>query len=255
MIDVLLLGQVGCRFRFDDLVVYVDPYLTDSVAEDFGEAFRRIKPAPMLPGEVRDADWVLITHEHQDHCDLATLVPLLESSRNAKVLAPARVVAKMADAGVPSSRLETARLGQAVFLSDRVTVQTVASAHPEVELDAQGQSAFVGWLVQYEGHRIYHAGDTALTARYLEAVERIAPVDTAFLPVNETNFFRTRAGIVGNMSLREAFGLAEILQAKRVVPLHWDLFASNSVFDEEIELVHRMGGYAFELVLDPKGIP
>jgi len=42
------LGQVGFRFDFDGTVVYVDPYLSDSVREQEGEDLRRLVPIPIV---------------------------------------------------------------------------------------------------------------------------------------------------------------------------------------------------------------
>jgi hypothetical protein len=36
----------------------------------------------------------------------------------------------------------------------------------------------------------------------------LGPIDVAFLPMNERSFFRKRRGIIGNMSVREAFAMA-----------------------------------------------
>ena len=63
--------------------------------------------------------------------------------------------------------------------------------------------------------------------------------DVAFLPCNERNIYRERAGIVGNMSVREMLAFAAELRAKRIVALHWDMFRPNSVLPEEINLVAR----------------
>jgi L-ascorbate metabolism protein UlaG (beta-lactamase superfamily) len=74
------------------------------------------------------------------------------------------------------------------------------------------------------------------------------PIDIALLPVNEDNFFRRRRGIVGNMTIREAFGLAAEVGIRRVVPVHWDMFAVNSASPEEIKAVYRADAWPFDLI-------
>jgi L-ascorbate metabolism protein UlaG (beta-lactamase superfamily) len=68
------------------------------------------------------------------------------------------------------------------------------------------------------------------------------------LPVNEDNFFRRRRGIVGNMTIREAFGLAAEVGIQSVVPVHWDMFAVNSASPEEIKAVYKADAWPFELI-------
>ncbi|MNL04093.1 hypothetical protein D3C87_1246520 [compost metagenome] len=83
-------------------------------------------------------------------------------------------------------------------------------------------------------------------------MKALGRIDVAILPVNERNFFKERQGIIGNMSIREAFGLAEEIGAKHVLPMHWDMFAPNSVFEEEIRLVYELLNPPFEMILNPQ---
>lgn len=47
--DVVLLGWTGCRVESNGLVLYVDPYLSDSVEEKFGPDFKRMVFIPFFP--------------------------------------------------------------------------------------------------------------------------------------------------------------------------------------------------------------
>src|SRR3546814_20389114 len=82
-IPVRLLGQSGCRLGFPGCTIYVDPYLSNSVQELDAPDLARLTPIPLQPGQVDDADWVLITHDHIDHCDPHTLPALAEASPTA----------------------------------------------------------------------------------------------------------------------------------------------------------------------------
>ena len=72
-------------------------------------------------------------------------------------------------------------------------------------------------------------------------------IDYAFLPVNEKNFIASITNIIGNMSVREAFHFAEKIGAKRLVPMHYDMFANNRVYPEEIELLYDKIQPSFKL--------
>ena len=95
--------------------------------------------------------------------------------------------------------------------------------------------------------RLYHAGDTSLCDEIIEAVTSAGHVDIAFLPVNERNYYKDKRGVIGNMSIREAFYLAEVIGAGTLVPTHWDMFEINRVFPEEIELLYKMLKPEFKL--------
>jgi L-ascorbate 6-phosphate lactonase len=253
-IPVKPLGQVGFRLDFAGTVVYVDPYLSDSVREQEADDLVRLVPVAVAPHAVSDADYVLITHIHRDHCDFDTLIPLGAASPGCTFIGPEPVIASLADHGIVAERLRLCRRGERVMLSSELSVSCVPSAHPTVETGPAGEWLFLGFLLRWRGRQLYHAGDTALTDELLRHLEAAGKIDVGFLPVNETNYFRGRRGIIGNMSVREAFGLAEELGIRCVVPTHWDMFAANQVFAEEIELLYQKLSPAFELRLNPKWV-
>ena len=93
-------------------------------------------------------------------------------------------------------------------LGSGLSVQTIPAAHPRIRFDQDGQPQAVGYLFKHKGRSLYLAGDTSVCDELLKVLKDLGPIDTALLPVNEDNFFRRRRGIVGNMTIREAFGLA-----------------------------------------------
>src|SRR3712207_8326534 len=80
------LGQVGVAIKGPGGVLYIDPYLTDSDGE--GGSLERTFPPPLLPGEVTNAVAVLLTHDHIDHTDPGTVLPLSGASPRARFVAP-----------------------------------------------------------------------------------------------------------------------------------------------------------------------
>ena len=127
-------------------------------------------------------------------------------------------------------------------------------AHPKIERDEEGFLRCVGYLISYAGRKIYHSGDTSVDRELISALQAERPIDTAFVSVNEKNYYRDSRGIIGNMSVRDAFQLAQDVGVETVVPMHWDMFEVNSVFLEEIELLHRKLRPGFRLVINPRKI-
>lgn len=250
-IDAMSLGQVGYRFTFGRQVIYVDPYLSDSVAQIDGPAFERLFPVLISPEKVTDANWVLITHEHIDHCDPLTLGPLAKASPQARFICPSGVKAKLQGLNISEKRIVTPVEGEWNEMGISLKVAAVPAAHPDINRDELGYPRCLGFVIDYEGRRLYHAGDTSPHEEVLRAVKGLGPIDIAFLPVNERNFFRDRMGIIGNMSVREAFLVAQEIGAKSLVPMHWDMFNLNSVAREEIELLYRLLAPQFSLEFYP----
>lgn len=253
MVSYRTLGQSGCRIEYDDTVIYMDPYLSNSVQELDAPDLERLIPIPFQPGEVTDADWVLITHEHMDHCDPHTLPKLADASPNSHFMGPPPVLKKLREWGIPGQRCYSSdEVWKA--LSKTIKVLSVPAAHPVAERDEAGRLLTVGYVLEIEGKRIYLAGDTCVTTELIDTLNSLRPIYTAILPVNEHNYFRGRRGIVGNMSVREAFLLADEIGVKTVIPVHWDMFEINSVDVDEIRAIYRQMKPVFELQIQPTSI-
>jgi L-ascorbate metabolism protein UlaG (beta-lactamase superfamily)/GT2 family glycosyltransferase len=244
------LGQSGVKIQSPSGTLYIDPYFSHSVeALDSSDLVRRV-PIPFSPDEVTDADFVLVTHEHIDHCDPHTLPLIAKASPGAKFLGPSAVLSILEGWGLSSDRLiEASESG--VALSRDLKAYAVPAAHPEIRRDDSGRLWAVGYVIECGDHCVYVSGDTFARQEIIDRVKSLGPIDLAFLPVNEHNFFLGRRGILGNMSPREAFQFTREIQAKRVVPTHWDMFEVNSVDPEEIRLVYRQFMDSFELLLNP----
>jgi len=116
-----------------------------------------------------------------------------------------------------------------VQLTGDVSVQVVPAWHGLVPADGYttGGGRFLGYVVATPSLTLYHSGDTLVTEELIADL-RDASVDVAFLPVNGRDHFREQHDIVGNMTFREAVGLATAIGASTLVPIHWDMFEGNT---------------------------
>jgi L-ascorbate metabolism protein UlaG (beta-lactamase superfamily) len=102
-----------------------------------------------------DADAVLVTHEHVDHVDPASLVAALGTRAELQVWAPAPVVAQLTEAGAPGDRVHTVAGGDA-FTAAGFAVRAFGERHAVVHPDVP-TAANVAYLV--EG-TLVHPGDS-----------------------------------------------------------------------------------------------
>jgi L-ascorbate metabolism protein UlaG (beta-lactamase superfamily)/glycosyltransferase involved in cell wall biosynthesis len=250
-IEITPLGQSGFRFIFSGLTVYVDPYLSNSVEMLDAKDLVRQLEIPFFPNEIVDADFVVITHDHLDHCDPFTLPQISQASPQASFIGPFSVIELLRKWGIPDARLFLASEA-GIKLGIDLEVFAIPAAHPEIQRDENGNLLAVGYLFNYASKKIYIAGDTFARQELIDKLKTFGVIDIAFLPVNEHNYFLAQRGILGNMSLREAFTLAEKVNARIVVPTHWDMFSINSVGLDEIRSVHSSMRCQAELLINPR---
>lgn len=219
------LGQVGIGIKGPDGTIYVDPYLTDNGGG--GEKLERNFPPPLPPDGVTDASAVLLTHDHIDHTDPETVLPLAGASPGARFFGPFTSRDTLVQAGLDEGRVSRARVGEAFEVAG-ARVTPVPSAHTELEEDPERGHPYLGYVIEWNGVTVYHAGDTVPYDGMLETLGRWR-IDVMFVPINGRDYFRTAQDIVGNTDYREAVEMAEALDVGLVVPTHYDMIPPNTV--------------------------
>ena len=244
------LGQAGFLVASSETRVLVDPYLSDSLERRFGLAplsHRRMMAAPILAGDLRDIDVVLVTHDHGDHLDPDTLLPISRNNPDCRFVVPGSAMEAALAAGLPPSQLLPIEAFQGIDVG-ALRVSAIPSAHEELAIDAHGRALFLGYIFQIEGIRIYHSGDCAPYRGLLDNLAGFR-IDVALLPVNGRDAKRRSQGILGNFDLAEALGIAEHAEAAFSLGHHFGLFDFNTI-DEGVarEFLRRNGKGRFELV-------
>ncbi len=247
MNNILFLGQVGFIFETQEIRFLLDPYLSNSVEEQEDSSMKRAVPITCSPESLVDIDFVLITHAHRDHCDPDTLIPIANASPQCHFYGSSSVLSILSKTGISKNRLHLVL--NEPFTIKGVKIFPVPSAHPIVKTDSRGSWQALGYIINIDGEKYYHPGDTAVSDEVIAAVSLYAPIDVGMIPVNEINYYRNKENIIGNMSVREAFQFAEDLGVKKFIPTHWDMFAKNEVYKEEIELLYDRIQPNFELII------
>lgn len=225
------LGQMGLAVKGPDAVLIIDPYLSDLVGERFGDWGTRLFPPPVQPEQVTNADYFLISHEHLDHFDPATLGPAAAASPEARFVTTGWCADLLADLDIPQGRVILPTALEPVTLpgtSARVTV--LPSAHYEKEYDKEKGYRWIGFLIEWNGVTFYHAGDTIIYPGYIEMLKALPKADLAMIPANGRDHFRETDGdLTGNMLPIEAARLTQEIGWDVVIPGHNDLFVKNVI--------------------------
>jgi L-ascorbate metabolism protein UlaG (beta-lactamase superfamily) len=221
------LGQSGFLLQWEGHHLLFDPYLSDSLTVKYAQTDKphvRMTERVIAPDRLDFIDVVTSSHNHTDHLDAETLVPLLAANPALKVIVPEANRAFAADRlGVAPETFSGLVDGATVRAAD-FSVTGLPAAHEELALDAAGHHLFMGYIVKCGPWSIYHSGDTLL---YPGLVERLQPaaIDIALLPINGS---RPERRVAGNLNGEEAAQLARQMGAGLVIPCHYEMFEFNS---------------------------
>lgn len=233
------IGQSGFFLRSAEALVLVDPYLSPNPD--------RLVPAPIAPEDITGLTVLACTHDHIDHLDKPSVPPLLKASPDAQIVVPKPVIGEVTALNVPADRIRGARVDHPIEFPG-VTVHAIPAVHGEHTKDgytsapdAEGDDAFLGYIFEMAGVRVYHAGDTI---PYDGLVDRLRDlrVDVGLLPINGRDYYREAKDLVGNMDEREAVQTAATAGIDLLVPMHYDMFKFNLGFPgHAIEFARTMG--------------
>lgn len=199
--------------------------MTESIEESnpYSE-FKRAFPPIIEPSMLKDIDGILVTHEHEDHLDLATIKELSLVSTNTSFIVPAPCESLLCNV-VSKMTIKLAKAGEP-FTIKGFKITPIPAAHTNYMVDDKDDHVYLGYFLEINGIRLYHSGDTVITPLLIEKVKEFKP-HVAFLPINGGDFFRTSRGIIGNMSFREAADFSVTVGVDLVIPIHFDMFPIN----------------------------
>jgi L-ascorbate 6-phosphate lactonase len=214
------LGQGGYLIEQAGKRLVVDPYLSDALAASQG--LHRLAPPPLGIDELAP-DAVFVTHDHLDHFDPETLMPLLGRWPRCFVSGPKSVVAHGRRLGVEAGRLVEVVAGKRARLSGFTILPTPAE---------HSDPCAVGLLVSGTDKLAYVSGDTLYSQELAPQIAALSGqrIDAAMLCIN---------GRWGNMNLQQAAVLAAALHPTVAVPMHYGLFAENTADPNEFVVACR----------------
>ncbi|MBL7872896.1 MAG: MBL fold metallo-hydrolase [Cyclobacteriaceae bacterium] len=232
--DIWWLGQSGFLIQWNKKCLLFDPYLSDSLSKKYAttnKPHERMSEVVISPELLDCIDIVTSSHNHTDHLDAETLTSLFQKNKNIQFVIPEAnrnfIVDRLkCESNFPIGLTDGEEKTVAGF-----TFHGVPAAHNQIERDEQGRCRFMGYVVQFKKFSVYHSGDTLW---YDDIVDILTPfqVDIAFLPINGNEPER---GVAGNLNCEEAARLGKEIQAKLVIPHHYDLFKFNTADPKEFE--------------------
>ena len=240
-IAIWWLGQSGFLIKSRSRTLIIDPYLSESLTRKYQHTAKphiRMTRCPIAPEALTMVDWILCSHKHSDHLDPETAPAVLNASPRARLIAPAALEEHLAALKIDLSRT-VGMIAEQTVEDEGVKITAIPSAHETLETDDWGRHLYLGFLLEIDGIRLYHSGDTM---RYDGLAERLTRdrnawrFDALFLPINGRDPAR---GVAGNMSSRDAIELASQVRPRHLIPHHYDMFTFNTASVAEFETLAR----------------
>lgn len=215
------LGQLGYVIKMGDAVIYVDAFLS--------EFPNRNIPPLLKPEEIINADFIIGTHDHDDHIDRKVWHQLSLSSPKSKFIVPKLLIDDLSDnLNIPRNRF--IGLDDGISISEKsLKITGIPAAHEFLDQDPDsGCYPYLGYVIEGNGCTIYHSGDTCIYEGMYSKLRKWNKFDVMFIPINGRDAKRYRENCIGNITYQEAVDLAGSINPRLVVPGHYEMFSANS---------------------------
>ncbi len=209
-------------------------FLTDPIWSDTASPLRRIGPRRFVPpglalDDLPPIDFVLISHNHYDHLDLATLEALAERHPEARFFVPLGNGDLLRSRGIES--VEELDWGESRSYAG-VEVYCLPSQHWSRRGLFDGRKAlWSSWAVTGPTRRFYFAGDTGYFDGFARIARELGPFDLAAVPIGA--YVPERMMAPAHLDPEEAIQAGVDLEARRVLGMHFGTFdLSDEPLDE-----------------------
>jgi len=215
---ITYLGHATISIETKDKTILVDPFITgNELAKD-------------IDINKLQADYILITHAHQDHIlDVETIA----KRTGAKIISNFEIVTYYEKLGFEGHPMNHGGKWKFDFGTVHYTNAIHSSSFPDGSYGGQPG----GFVLETSHHRLYIAGDTSLTYDMKLIPEVIGELDLAILPIGD-NF---------TMGVPEAIKASKFLDCNKILGYHYDTFGYIEIDHEEAK--RKFAAKGKELIL------
>jgi N-acyl-phosphatidylethanolamine-hydrolysing phospholipase D len=218
--SVTWIGHATLLVQIGGLNVLTDPHWGEMTSPvSFAGPRRLIRPGIRFQDLPR-VDAVVISHDHWDHLDEATVLRLAREHRP-KFYVPLGLGAWFRERGVDDviemDWWQRAQLRGVTF------VCTPAQHSSGRYLHDQNKRLWSSWVVESGGRRVFFAGDTGYSPAFRE-IAKLGPIDLALVPIGGYSGFKRHPN---HVNPEEAVQVFEDVGGRLMVPMHWGTFDLN----------------------------
>ena len=214
------LGHSVVLMRWMNKTILIDPMLGPNASPIAPFATKRFSENTLdLINQFPEIDLLLMTHDHYDHLDLASITKL--KSKTKKWFVALGVGRHLESWGIPSIDIqEFDWWDDAQFESIHFTF-TPSRHFSGRGLTDRAKSLWGGWVMKSEMHNLYWSGDGGYGAHFKEVGDKFGPFDFGFMECGQYNENWHEI----HMYPEETVQAALDAQVKKAMAVHWCGFA------------------------------
>lgn len=219
---VTWVGHSTLLIQLDGVNILTDPHWGPRASPVSFAGPKRLIPPGVRFADLPPIDAVVISHDHYDHLDEAT-VRRLAQTHHPTFFVPLGLKAWFASIGIHEV-VELDWWEAQTFHGLRI-VCTPARHSSGRGLYDQNLRLWASWVIVGHERRMLFAGDTGYGAGFSEIGWRLGPFDLAAIPIGGYSSYTSRHP--NHVNPEEALTVFQEVGGRRLVPVHWGTFDMN----------------------------
>lgn len=213
------LGHATSLIEIEGKRVLTDPVWSERASPVSWIGPRRYYTPRIAIDDLPPIDVVLVSHDHYDHLDQATVVAL--NARNVTFVVPLGIGAHLSAWGVSDKHIVELDWWQRTQVNGLEIVCTPARHASGRTLWDKDEKLWASYAVLGTRKRVYFSGDTGLFPAMKEIGERLGPFDVTLIEVGQYH----SAWPDWHIGPEQAITAHEMLRGRVLFPIHWGLFS------------------------------
>lgn len=217
-LEVVWLGHATTLLEVEGMRVMLDPMLSKRASPLSWVGPTRYHTAPLGLEALPKVDVAMVSHDHYDHLDMATVEAL--ASQGTVFVVPLGIGAHLSAWGVPAAQRVELDWWESHVLGG-LTITCVPSRHYSGRgLGDQDATLWSGWVVKGAAKSFYYSGDTGFGEHFASIGARLGPFDLSLIKIGE--YDETWPEI--HINPEEAVQAQLAVQGRLLLPVHWGTF-------------------------------
>ncbi|WP_221405326.1 MBL fold metallo-hydrolase [Flexibacter flexilis] len=237
-------GHSSYYMQVDGLKFLIDPVFSNNASPiaSSNTAFEgtNIYSVADLP----EIDYLLISHDHYDHLDYATIKEL--KGKVKKIVCGLGVGEHLEYWGYAPESITELDWDETVNIDNQLKIHALPARHFSGRTFKRNNTLWIAMLLQTPTQKILVGGDSGFGNHFAEIGKKFAPIDWAIMENGQYNL----AWQAIHSLPEETLKAAQLLQAKHVIPVHSSKFElALHAWDEPLNEITRLNAqYGLDLV-------
>lgn len=216
---VVWLGHSTTIVEIDGHRLLIDPMLAQRASPLGIVGPKRFSCPPLAANDVPELDFVLITHDHYDHLDKATVRTIQHKVRH--FYAPLKVGERLIRWGIPPLKVTELNWWDSVKAKDLRLVLAPSRHFSGRNLNDRNSTLWGSWIILGPEHRVYCSGDGGYSPSFKKIGQKYGPFHITLMECGQYN----PAWSHSHMAPEEAIEAHQDLRGEVMIPIHWGAFS------------------------------